>query len=124
MAAMIDHLTLTVRDVQKTRAFLEKVLAPLGYSVRMTFESFVGFGDEKKPYLWLKPGDPPSRPMHLAFRARTRAQVDAFHAAALAAGGQDNGAPDLRPQYHPSYYGAFVLDPEGNNVEAVSHRPE
>lgn len=121
---MIDHLTLTVRDLQRSRAFYEQALAPLGYRVKMTFQEFCGFGDEHKPYFWLKPGDPPTQPMHLAFRARRRADVDAFYAAALAAGARDNGPPGPRPQYHAAYYGAFVIDPDGHPIEACCHQPE
>ena len=120
---MIDHLTLTVRDYPASRAFYEKALAPLGYRVLMEFGDMSGFGDTK-PYLWMKPGDPPTTPQHLAFVAPTRAAVAAFHEAALAAGGRDNGAPGLRPDYHESYYAAFVIDPNGHNLEAVIHRPE
>jgi catechol 2,3-dioxygenase-like lactoylglutathione lyase family enzyme len=118
---MIDHMTLTVRDLAVSRPFYEKVLAPLGYRVLMEFEGMCGFGDEK-PYLWMKQGAPPTTPQHIAFSARRRADVDAFHAAALAAGGRDNGAPGLRLDYHPTYYAAFVFDPEGHPLEAVNHR--
>ncbi len=121
---MIDHLTLTVRDYARSRAFYERVLAPLGYRVVMEFGPMCGFGDARKPYFWMKQGDPPTTPMHLAFVAPRRAAVDAFYAAALAAGATDNGPPGLRPDYHPTYYAAFVLDPDGHNVEAVIHRPE
>jgi catechol 2,3-dioxygenase-like lactoylglutathione lyase family enzyme len=121
---MIDHLTLTVRDASRSREFYVRALAPLGYAIRMEFGPMCGFGDDRKPYFWLKEGDPPTTPMHLAFRARRRRDVDAFHAAALAAGGKDNGGPGLRPDYHPTYYGAFVIDPDGHNVEAVCHREE
>jgi catechol 2,3-dioxygenase-like lactoylglutathione lyase family enzyme len=120
---MIDHLTLTVRDSSRSRPFYEKALAPLGYRVVMEFGDLCGFGDEK-PSLWMKPGDPPTTPQHLAFVAPSRAAVAAFHAAALAAGGRDNGAPGLRPDYHATYYAAFVIDPDGHNLEAVTHRPE
>ncbi|HTN50999.1 MAG TPA: VOC family protein [Anaeromyxobacter sp.] len=120
---MIDHLTLHVRDVARSRAFYAAALAPLGYVVQMEHEGTVGLGPRGKPILWLA-ADPEARPMHLAFHASSRREVDAFHVAALAAGGEDNGKPGLRPLYHPSYYGAFVLDPSGHNVEAVCHRPE
>jgi catechol 2,3-dioxygenase-like lactoylglutathione lyase family enzyme len=120
---MIDHMTLTVRDYPRSRSFYERILAPLGYRVLMEFGDSCGFGDEK-PYFWMKQGDPPTTPQHIAFVAGTRAMVDAFHAAALAAGGRDNGPPGLRPEYHASYYGAFVLDPDDHNLEAVTHRPE
>jgi catechol 2,3-dioxygenase-like lactoylglutathione lyase family enzyme len=81
----------------------------------------VGLGRGGKPQLWLSHGEPPASPLHIAFAARNRAEVDAFHAAALAAGGKDNGAPGLRPHYHPNYYGAFAIDPDGHNIEAVCH---
>ena len=119
---MIDHLTLTVRDVAKSRAFYEKALAPLGYRVLMEFEGMCGFGDEK-PYLWMKQGDP-TNPIHLAFAARRQADVRAFYEAAMDAGGRDNGGPGLRKEYHPTYYGAFVYDPDGHPIEAVCHREE
>jgi catechol 2,3-dioxygenase-like lactoylglutathione lyase family enzyme len=121
---MIDHLTLTVRDMRRSRPFYEAVLAPLGYRVLMEFEGMCGFGDARKPYLWMKQGDPPSSPMHLAFAAARRRDVDAFHAAALGCGARDNGAPGVRAHYHPTYYGAFALDPDGHPIEAVCHREE
>jgi catechol 2,3-dioxygenase-like lactoylglutathione lyase family enzyme len=112
---MLDHLIITVRDFEKSRAF---------YTVVMEFNQGAGFGVEGKPYFWIS-GDPgPAAPIHFAFHCRNRAAVDAFYAAAMAAGGRDNGPPGLRPDYHPSYYAAFVLDPDGNNVEAVCHVPE
>jgi len=119
---MIDHLTLTVSDAQRSRSFYEKVLAPLGYSLLMSFEQYWGFGEGKKPTLWIKPGVAHA-PMHLAFAARSRAAVDAFYAAALRLGAKDNGAPGLRADYHPNYYGAFVFDPDGHPIEAVCHAP-
>jgi catechol 2,3-dioxygenase-like lactoylglutathione lyase family enzyme len=85
--------------------------------------SYVGFGDDRKPYFWLAPSEGPQDHIHVAFIAKDRAAVDAFHRAALAAGGKDNGAPGVRAHYHPSYYGAFVLDPDGHNIEAVCHAP-
>jgi catechol 2,3-dioxygenase-like lactoylglutathione lyase family enzyme len=118
---MIDHLTLTVRDIEKSRAFYEKALAPLGYELCMSYEGSHGYGANRKPELWLKQGPEPSRPMHIAFVAKTRASVDAFHAAALAAGAKDDGKPGPRP-YHATYYGAFVIDPDGHPIEAVCHR--
>jgi len=119
---MIDHLTLTVTDVARTRAFYEKALAPLGYAVQMEFEGYFGLGPPGKPAFWIKDGPMPQTPMHIAFIAADRAAVDAFHAAALAAGGRDDGAPGIRAHYHPHYYGAFVIDPEGHPIEAVCHR--
>lgn len=119
---MIDHLTLTVRDAARTKAFYSAALQPLGYKVLMEFGELFGMGD-KAPQFWVKAGEPPTQPMHLAFAARDRRSVDAFHAAARAAGAADNGAPGLRPQYHPHYYGAFVIDPDGHPIEAVCHAP-
>ena len=120
---MIDHLNLGVADLAVSRAFYEQALAPLGYAILMERTYGVGFGRDGKPDFWIS-DRPSSAPLHVAFAASDRATVDAFHAAALTAGGRDNGPPGLRPQYHPNYYGAFALDPEGNNVEAVSHRAE
>lgn len=120
---MIDHFTLTVRDLQRSKAFYRAALAPLGFDVRMDFGEYVGFGDRQKPYFWLKEGSAPTQPMHIAFQARNRAAVDAFHAAALAAGARDDGAPGLRADYHPNYYGAFVVELDGHPIEAVCHAP-
>lgn len=131
---MIDHLGFDVSDYARARAFYEQALAPLGMSVLMEVTRAqtgdwegCGIGANGKPEFWI--GSPASaqglnRPVHIAFVAPDRKTVDAFHAAALAAGGRDNGAPGLRPQYHPNYYGAFVLDHDGHNIEAVCHRPE
>jgi catechol 2,3-dioxygenase-like lactoylglutathione lyase family enzyme len=131
---MLDHIGLTVSDFARSRAFYLQALAPLGCRIVMEVAleetggryQGAGFGDHK-PYFWIGAsgdGKAPTTPMHIAFAAGTRAQVDAFHAAALAAGGRDNGPPGLRPEYHPHYYGAFVIDPDGHNVEAVCHLPE
>jgi catechol 2,3-dioxygenase-like lactoylglutathione lyase family enzyme len=120
---VIDHLTLKVRDLARSKALLSAALAPLGYEVLMELEGVVGMGADRKPDLWLAQ-DPDARPMHLAFAAPSRKAVDAFHAAALAAGAKDNGGPGLRKEYHPTYYAAFVLDLDGHNLEAVTHRPE
>jgi catechol 2,3-dioxygenase-like lactoylglutathione lyase family enzyme len=118
---MIDHFTVTVADLKASRAFYEKVLAPLGYSVKSDYEIVLGFGDSR-PYFWLKHGAPATNPQHIAFKAASRAQVDAFHQAALEAGAKDDGAPGLREHYHPQYYGAFVIDPHnGHPIEAVCH---
>jgi catechol 2,3-dioxygenase-like lactoylglutathione lyase family enzyme len=116
----IDHVTLRVRDLAVSRAFYEAALEPLGVKVLGVGDDVV-FGPDGAEDFALAQGDPPSGPLHLAFLADGREQVDAFHRAALAAGGQDNGAPALRPHYHPGYYGAYVIDPDGNNVEAVFH---
>jgi catechol 2,3-dioxygenase-like lactoylglutathione lyase family enzyme len=119
---MIDHIGLMVRDLEASKRFYQAALAPLGYSVLMEFPGAVGFGRDGKPDFWIGAREaPPSGAVHVAFASPDRATVDAFHAAALAADGKDNGAPGLRAMYHPTYYGAFVLDPDGNNVEAVCH---
>jgi catechol 2,3-dioxygenase-like lactoylglutathione lyase family enzyme len=118
---VIDHTGISVSSVAKSKAFYRAALAPLGYEALMEWERFVGFGVPPKPDFWIGEGVPNVPPIHVAFRAATRAQVDDFHRAALAAGGRDNGAPGLRPHYHPNYYGAFVLDPDGHNIEAVCH---
>ena len=121
---MLDHITVHVSDYQRSKRFFESALAPLGYKVVMEFGSAaVGLGVGSKPDFWLAQG-PTSGAVHIAFVSSNRAAVEEFHKAALAAGGRDNGAPGLRPQYHPGYYGAFVFDPDGNNIEAVCHQPE
>ena len=119
---MIDHVALNVRDVGASRDFYEKALAPLGYAIVMQFPTGVGFGASGKPDFWIMARDPRNSGVHVAIAAADRKAVDAFYAAAMAAGGRDNGAPGLRAHYHPSYYGAFVLDPDGNNIEAVCHK--
>jgi catechol 2,3-dioxygenase-like lactoylglutathione lyase family enzyme len=123
---VIDHVGFAVSDYERSKAFYERALAPLGHTLLMEFSgAAAGFGptDGGKPSFFLEAhGEPVRGRLHVAFAAETRAQVDAFHAAALEAGGTDNGPPGLR-WYHPSYYGAYVLDPDGNNVEAVCHEP-
>jgi catechol 2,3-dioxygenase-like lactoylglutathione lyase family enzyme len=119
---VLDHVIIGVSDIERSRAFYERALDPLGMSVVIDFPGYVGFGREGKPWFFVTDREP--GPMHIAFSAPDRATVDAFHAAALGAGGTDNGAPGVREMYHPSYYGAFVLDPDGYNVEAVRHAPE
>ena len=118
---MIDHLVLNVKDLEKCRKFYEKALAPLGYSVTMSFPDWVGFGTSGKTDFWLAHRDPYNTGVHVAFRCQQRKPVEAFYAAAMKAGGTDHGKPGVRQDYHPNYYGAFVLDPEGNNIEAVCH---
>ncbi len=118
---MIDHMTLTVRDLSRSKSFYARALAPLGCKVLMEFDGTCAFGDDK-PFFWMKQGDPPTTPQHIAFSAGRRSDVDAFHEAALAAGARDNGRPGLRPDYHASYYAAFVFDPDGHPIEAVNHR--
>ena len=118
---MLDHVSLNVSDLAASRAFYSAALEPLAIGPLLEHRGAVGLGSAGHPYFWLVERAPLSGPTHIAFRAADRAGVDAFHAAALAAGACDNGAPGLRPEYHPSYYGAFVIDPDGNNVEAVCH---
>jgi catechol 2,3-dioxygenase-like lactoylglutathione lyase family enzyme len=123
---MIDHVGLNVTDYQTSKRFFEHALAPLGYRVVMDFPEHgaAGFGTDGKPEFWVAARDPRGTGTHVAFVVPDRATVDAFHAAALAAGGEDNGAPGMRPHYHETYYAAFVRDPDGNNVEAVCHAQE
>jgi catechol 2,3-dioxygenase-like lactoylglutathione lyase family enzyme len=119
----LDHIGFTVADFPKSKAFYLAVLAPLGMRVVSEGEGWVLLGTDGRAELWLGGGTAPA-PIHLAFKARTRQAVQEFHAAALAAGGRDNGAPGIRGHYHPNYYGAFVLDPDGHNIEAVCHQVE
>jgi catechol 2,3-dioxygenase-like lactoylglutathione lyase family enzyme len=120
---MIDHVSVRVSDFARSKAFYAEALRPLGYEVVMEFDSVAGLGAQGKPDFWIAEGKPRA-PIHVAFASPDRATVDAFHEAALAAGAKDNGPPGLRPHYHEQYYGAFVHDPDGNNVEAVCHRAE
>jgi predicted lactoylglutathione lyase len=114
-------MTLPVADVAASRRFYKAALAPLGFAIAAERKTAVGFGPDGDDDFWIVPGGPTTPPLHLAFRAATREAVDGFHEAALAHGGRDNGAPGLRPQYHAGYYGAYVFDPDGHNVEAVFH---
>ncbi len=120
---MIDHVNLSVRDYETSKRFYVDALAPLGYELIMEFGRVGGFGTGGKPDFWISERGEPSAPVHVAIASQDRAAVDAFYEAALAAGGKDNGPPGPRPQYHEAYYGAFVLDSDGNNIEAVCHRP-
>ncbi len=119
---MLDHVTIGVTDFRRSTAFYDAALAPLGVA-RLFGDGtrFAGYGESSRPYFWI--GQRPSvhSGTHVAFTAADRATVEAFHRAALAAGGLDNGMPGLRPHYHAGYYGAFVLDPDGHNIEAVCH---
>lgn len=118
---MLDHISLSVTDAAKAQGFYAKALAPLGYKLVSEYAGGFGIGAEGGSTLWAGQG-PAQKPIaHLAFRAKDRKAVDAFHKAALAAGGKDNGKPGLRENYSPTYYAAFVLDPDGNNIEAVYH---
>ncbi|MGO9485955.1 MAG: VOC family protein [Rhodomicrobium sp.] len=128
---MIDHTGVGVSDFERSRAFYTKALAPLGYVPIMEVAApdtgaivATGFGVPPKPDFWIGAGGSQVPGVHVAFHADSRAEVDAFYQAAIAAGGRDNGAPGLRPHYHPTYYGAFVLDPDGHNIEAVCHDKE
>lgn len=120
---MIDHIGIAVSSLEASRRFYEHALAPLGYSVIGERQGRVGLGFGHKPYISLRQSEVPVAPLHIAIAAATRGQVDEFFAAAIGAGGTDNGAPGLRERYHPNYYGAFVLDPDGHNLEAVIHTP-
>ena len=126
---MIDHIGFPVSDYERSKRFYIAVLAPLGYELIMEVDQTdnahraAGFGRDGKPDFWIGGEGGVARPLHVAFAADNRAVVDAFYRAAIAAGGADNGAPGLRPHYHPNYYGAFVHDPDGHNIEAVCHRP-
>lgn len=129
---MIDHVGFKVSDFERSKAFYTQVLAPLGAGLVMevtpemtgTGSRHAGFGMDRKPTFWIGTGETTRGGLHIALVVASRAEVDAFHAAALAAGATDNGAPGLRPIYHPGYYGAFVMDPDGHNIEAVCHTPE
>ena len=121
---MFEHIGLGAGDLAASKAFFLQALQPLGVALAMEGPYGVGLGQNGKPSLWLHQSSDRSAPLHLAFTAANRAQVDAFYAAALAAGGKDNGAPGLRPHYHPHYYGDFVIGPDGHNVEAVCHKAE
>ena len=128
--SILDHIVVNVTDLARSKAFYEKALAPLGVSVVAEYASGCGFGRDKNDEFWIsarvasyqkKEQLEPITPMHVCFAARSRTEVDAFYEAAMAAGGRDNGRPGVRKEYHPNYYGAFVLDPDGHNVEAVVH---
>jgi catechol 2,3-dioxygenase-like lactoylglutathione lyase family enzyme len=120
---VIDHVSIGVADLERSRAFYAAALAPLGFSELTQYEAGrdAAFGPEGLDDFAISLVYPPGGSVHVAFAADSPEQVDAFHAAALAAGGRDNGAPGIRPEYSPGYYGAFVIDPDGNNVEAVHH---
>ena len=121
---MLDHVTLGVSDLEASKAFYDPVLRTLGIArLYAEGETFAGYGVGRRAFFWIGLKTMPVSGMHVAFTAARRELVDQFHAAALAFGGRDNGPPGLRPRYHASYYGAFVLDPDGHNVEAVCHAP-
>jgi catechol 2,3-dioxygenase-like lactoylglutathione lyase family enzyme len=125
---MIDHTGVSVSNFEKSKKFYTEALKPIGYQLLLEFPASItgktnvaGFGEPPKTDFWIAEGTPNDPSIHVAFRVGKRSLVDAFHQAALAAGGKDHGAPGLRPQYHSNYYGAFVLDPDGHNVEVVCH---
>lgn len=127
---MLDHVGVAISDFARSRAFYKAALAPLGIDLIVEFTAAetgagaqAGFGTPGKLFFWIGDGKTPPGAVHIAFSAAGRPTVDAFHAAAMAVGARDNGAPGLRPHYHADYYGAFVLDPDGNNIEAVCHKP-
>jgi len=121
---ILDHIGLAVRDFARSSTFFRRSLAPLGIQTVLEGEGWAMLGKEGRPEFWIGVHGIPPGPIHIAFAAENREQVRAFHRAALAAGGRDNGAPGIRAKYHPDYYGAFVFDPDGHNIEAVCHRPE
>ena len=128
---MLDHVGLTVADMDKAKGFYAEALKPLGLDVVMEVTeemtgghgAHLGYGKDGNPFFWIGTGKAAGGRAHVAFASDDRASVDAFYEAAIAAGGKDNGKPGLRPEYHPDYYGAFVIDPDGNNIEAVCHKP-
>ena len=118
---MIDHIGFPVKNLDAAKAFYQKTLEPLGYQLIAEFGDFAGFGRDGKPDFWIGKSETGTTSMHIAVNAANRADVDAFYEAAIKAGAKDNGAPGVREIYHPDYYGAFVIDPEGYNLEAVCH---
>ncbi len=127
---MLDHIGIPVSDYQRTKQFYLRALAPLGHGLVMEVDqrvekgfSAAGLGNNDRPDFWIGGEGTLNRPVHIAFTATNRTGVDAFYVAALAAGAKDNGGPGLRPHYHPNYYAAFVLDPDGHNIDAICHAP-
>lgn len=121
---MIDHVGIKVSNLKKSISVYKTARTPLGYKIKFEGNSYAGFGIEKSPDFRLAQSEAPSQAAHLAFLSNNRKSVELFYYAALSAGGVDNGKPGLRPHYHPNYFGAFVFDPDGNNIEAVCHKPE
>jgi catechol 2,3-dioxygenase-like lactoylglutathione lyase family enzyme len=121
---MFDHLGFAVKDVGKSRAFYVAALRPLGITLMREGEGWAAFGTGPHTQFWIGAWGKPPGGFHIAFAAKDRATVRAFYAAAMKAGGKDNGPPGIRANYHPDYYAAFVIDPDGHNIEAVCHRPE
>jgi catechol 2,3-dioxygenase-like lactoylglutathione lyase family enzyme len=122
---MLDHVTIGVTNTERSKTFYDRALHPLGITrLYGDGERFAGYGISPKAFFWIGVRDDPQTGSHIAFAAQDRATVDRFYEEAIAAGGRDNGRPGLRPHYHPDYYGAFVLDPDGHNVEAVCRSPQ
>jgi catechol 2,3-dioxygenase-like lactoylglutathione lyase family enzyme len=127
VSVILDHVGIKVSDFDRSKAFYREALGTLGIELLADFafgdDEHAGFGKEQATF-WISNGRQTRGETHVAFTAASRAEVQAFYSVALSMGGRDNGAPGLRPHYHPNYYGAFVLDPDGNNIEAVCHEPE
>lgn len=121
---ILDHIGMAVSDYAKSKAFFAAALAPLGICMIKEVQGWAGFGRNGRPQFWFGVGQGPQKPMHIAFAAETREQVRGFYTAALQAGATDNGPPGIRQIYHPHYYGAFVIGPDGHNIEAVCHGTE
>ena len=126
---MLDHIGIEVTDYEKSKAFYKTILAPLGYILIMEVGGFAGFGSNEKEtgpiaQFWIHQDNAPAKSLHLAFKSKNRKTVDEFYNTALKAGARDNGKPGLRKIYHENYYGAFILDPDGHNIEAVCHQAE
>lgn len=121
---MLDHIGIDVSDYENSKEFYKAALAPLGYGLIMEVYGYAGFGADGKPDFWIHGGTVTTPQIHIAFKSKNRATVSAFYEAAINAGGKDNGPPGIRAMYHPHYFGAFVLDPDGHNIEAVCHDPE
>jgi catechol 2,3-dioxygenase-like lactoylglutathione lyase family enzyme len=121
---MLDHVTIGVSDLERSKAFYDKVLKAIGIERLYSEDAeFFAYGADKKAFFWIAPKSLAITGVHVAFAVQDRAAVDRFYSAAVGAGGRDNGKPGLRPNYHPYYYGAFVLDPDGHNIEAVCRHP-
>lgn len=125
---MLDHILFGIKDFEKSKEFYLKALQPIGYSLVMEVDhhegKYVGFGKDGKPYFWISSKSPAVTGLHAAFTVDKRETVNLFYESAMEAGGKDNGKPGIRAHYHPNYYGAFVFDLDGNNIEAVCHKPE
>ncbi|MFT5114278.1 MAG: catechol 2,3-dioxygenase-like lactoylglutathione lyase family enzyme [Parasphingorhabdus sp.] len=121
---LIDHIGVAISDYERSKEFYLKALAPLNIGLVVEIQGWAGFGGNGKTDFWFGPDDTVQSPMHIAFVAESREKVEQFYTAAIAAGARDNGKPGVRPEYHRNYYGAFVIDPDGHNIEAVCHQEE